>query len=199
MSGEIMSGAGERRPWSGDQYQRRFDDLAASGATVHGEADFVSSLGPISVLDAGCGTGRVARELARRGIEVAGVDPDASMIATARRLAPDLTWYLEDMATIDLGHTFDVVVMAGNVPLFTPAANRGPLVAGCGRHLAAGGSLVCGFQLDRGYGIDQYDDHCRLVGLTCVERWASWSRDPFRGGDYAVSVHRPEVEPTEPG
>ena len=120
------------------------------------------------------------------------------MIATARQLAPDLAWYLEDMATVDLGRTFDVVVMAGNVPLFTPADRRGALVAGCARHLAAGGSLVCGFQLDRGYGIDEYDEHCRRVGLICVERWSTWSRDPFGGGDYAVSVHRPDEEPAGP-
>ena len=64
------------------------------------------------------------------------------------------------------------------------------LVADCARHLAPTGALVCGFQLDRGYGIDEFDEHCRRVGLDCVERWATWSRDPFAGGDYAVSVHR---------
>ena len=34
--------------WDGDDYQRRFDRLAARGADVHGEADLVSSLGPRS-------------------------------------------------------------------------------------------------------------------------------------------------------
>jgi SAM-dependent methyltransferase len=185
-SGEGWSGEG----WSGERYQQRFDQLAATGQYVHGEADFVAALGPTSVLDAGCGTGRVARELARRGIEVAGVDNDASMIATARQLAPDLEWHLGDVAVLDLGPTFDVVMMAGNVPLFTPASNRGQLVAGCARHLSPDGSLVTGFQLDRGYAVEEYDEHCRRVGLGCMERWATWSRDPFRGGDYAVSVHR---------
>ena len=57
--------------WDGEAYQRRFDELAASGVHVHGEADFVDRFAPSSVLDAGCGTGRVAAELAaarlRRG------------------------------------------------------------------------------------------------------------------------------------
>src|SRR4051812_23673357 len=106
--------------WVGDEYQRRFDDLAASGAHVHGEADFVMTLLPRSVLDAGCGTGRVAIELAARGVDVVGVDVDASMIATARRLAPKLEWVEHDLITLGLGREFDVVVMAGNVPLFTP-------------------------------------------------------------------------------
>ena len=177
-------------PEHADRYAQRFADLEAAGMDVHGEADLVASYRPSSVLDAGCGTGRVARELARRGIDVVGVDPDPSMVATARELATDLNWVEADMAGVDLGRSYDVVLMAGNVPLFTPPANRGPLVAGCARHLAPTGALVCGFQLDRGYGIDEFDEHCRRVGLDCVERWATWSRDPFAGGDYAVSVHR---------
>jgi 2-polyprenyl-3-methyl-5-hydroxy-6-metoxy-1,4-benzoquinol methylase len=180
--------SGER--WSGGRYQERFDRLAASGVDVHGEADFVAALAPASVLDAGCGTGRVARELARRGIDVTGVDVDASMIATARELAPELAWHLGDVAVLDLGRTFDVVVMAGNVPLFTPTTNRGPLVAGCAGHLTSDGALVSGFQLDRGYRLEEFDQHCQRAGLICVERWATWSRDPFRDGDYAVSMHR---------
>jgi len=65
-------------PWNGDQYQARFDERAASGANVHGEADLGMTLRPHSVLDVGCSTGRVARELAARGVDVVGVDADAS-------------------------------------------------------------------------------------------------------------------------
>ncbi|MEQ1788221.1 MAG: SAM-dependent methyltransferase, partial [Acidimicrobiales bacterium] len=53
--------------WDGDDYQARFDRLAAAGDDVHGEATFVRAYAPRSVLDAGCGTGRVAIELARGG------------------------------------------------------------------------------------------------------------------------------------
>jgi len=179
--------------WDGDRYQQRFDDLARSGVDVHGEAAFVVALGPAHVLDAGCGTGRVAVELARRGIDVVGVDADGSMIATARRVGPALTWVEADLTSPswDLGRHFDVVVMAGNVPLFTPDGTQAALVAGCARHLEPGGCLVAGFQLGRGYGLDDYDAHCRVVGLTLSERYATWDRDPFGpGGDYAVSVHR---------
>jgi SAM-dependent methyltransferase len=181
--------------WDGDRYQRRFDALAASGADVHGEADFVARWKPTSVLDAGCGTGRVARQLARHGIEVVGVDRDESMIATARRLAPDLTWQVGDVGQLDLGRGFDVVVMAGNVPLFTPEGTRATLLAGCARHLGSGGHLIAGFQLDRGYDLSHYDADCHCVGLVCVGRWATWSGDPYAGGDYAVSVH--EREPSK--
>jgi SAM-dependent methyltransferase len=177
--------------WDGDRYQVRFGALAASGADVHGEAGFVMGLSPSSVLDAGCGTGRVAIELARRGIDVVGVDPDPSMISTAQRLAPELMWVRADMGDVQLDRRFDLVVMAGNVPLFTPPGTQATLVAGCARHLLPGGRLVCGFQVDRGYGLADYDDHCRAAGLVLLERWATWDRQPFTdGGDYAVSVHR---------
>jgi SAM-dependent methyltransferase len=39
------------------------------------------------ILDAGCGTGRVALELARRGYHVTGIDPYVSMLRVAKRNA----------------------------------------------------------------------------------------------------------------
>ncbi|MEU8571269.1 class I SAM-dependent methyltransferase [Streptomyces pathocidini] len=176
--------------WNGDEYQARFDHIAAEGGDVHGEAALVRSFEPATVLDAGCGTGRVAIELARHGICVAGVDVDASMLATARRLAPEIRWHRRDLVGLALGRSFDVVVMAGNVPLFTPPGTEPALVAGVAGHVRPSGRLVAGFSLDRGYTLDDYDAHCRAAGLALEARYATWSRDPFAGGEYAVSVHR---------
>src|SRR5258706_10365087 len=106
--------------WDGERYQQQFDTLAASGVDVHGEADFVMTLQPRTVLDAGCGSGRVAVELARRGVDVVGADADASMIAAARRRAPEITWAVADLAQLDLARSFHILGMAGHVPPFTP-------------------------------------------------------------------------------
>ena len=183
--------------WDGESYQARFDRLVAEGVEVHGEADFVCSLVPGSVLDAGCGTGRVALELARRGVEVVGVDVDPSMLATARRLGPEIEFIESDLAGLRLGRNFDVALMAGNVLLFTPKGSERAVVAGCARHLGQKGALVTGFQLDRGYGLGDYDFDCQAAGLVLAERWATWSRERFvpatargRPAPYAVSVHR---------
>jgi 2-polyprenyl-3-methyl-5-hydroxy-6-metoxy-1,4-benzoquinol methylase len=177
--------------WQGDDYQRRFDELASSGVDVHGEAAFVMRRSPRSVLDAGCGTGRVAIELARRGVDVVGVDVDVSMLATARAAGPGIEWQEHDLATLDLGRTFDVVVLAGNVPLFTAPGTQPALVASCARHVAPFGVMVAGFQLGRGYEVDAYDRDCRAAGLILTERFSTWSEDPFRDSDgYAVSLHR---------
>ena len=186
-----MSAPGRHGAWDGAQYQQRFDALAASGAHVHGEADFLCALNPRSVLDAGCGTGRVARELAARGIDVAGVDAEPSMIAAARERSPELAWRVADLAELVLDRTFDVVVMAGNVLLFTQPGTNAAVVAACARHVAPQGALVSGFQLGRGYEVAEYDEHCRAAGLELEGRWSTWDRDPFPGdGTYAVSLHR---------
>ncbi|HRI95650.1 MAG TPA: class I SAM-dependent methyltransferase [Nocardioides sp.] len=68
------------------KYAQRFRALAARGDDVHGEASFVCGLvePPARVLDAGCGTGRVAIRLAELGYGVVGVDLDASMLIQAR-------------------------------------------------------------------------------------------------------------------
>lgn len=177
--------------WDGAAYQKQFDDLAATGAEVHGETDLIMKLCPESVLDVGCGTGRVAAELQRRGVLVVGIDRDRSMITTARTLAPDVEFMVVDAADADLGRTFDLVAMAGNVPLFTPEGTQDALLAGCARHLAAGGRLVAGFQLGRGYTIETYDQHCSMAGLVLHDRWSSWDQGEFTpDSEYAVSVHR---------
>jgi SAM-dependent methyltransferase len=172
-------------------YDKRWQELAAAGHAVHGEADLVEGLGPRSVLDAGCGTGRVAIELARRGIEVVGVDVDPSMLDVARGKAPDLAWVLGDLAAVDLGRTFDVVVLAGNVMIFLAPGTEAAVVAGLARHLSPGGALVAGFSLDSGrLDLAAYDRHAAAAGLAVQTRWSTWEREPFSGGDYAVSVHR---------
>jgi 2-polyprenyl-3-methyl-5-hydroxy-6-metoxy-1,4-benzoquinol methylase len=177
--------------WDGDEYQQCFDKLAARGQDVHGEATFVMGLHPRSVLDAGCGTGRVAIELARRGVTVVGADTDASMIATARQRAPKLEWVEANLTLLELGQRFDVVVMAGNVPLFTPPGTEEALIAGCARHVDSDGALVAGFQLDRSLLLADYDRFAEAAGLLLAERYSTWDRQPFvNGADYAVSVHR---------
>ncbi len=180
--------------WDGDDYQRQFDALAATGVDVHGEAEFVSRFAPATVLDAGCGTGRVALELERCGCTVVGVDADASMLATAHARGSEVEWLLADLTDFDLGRSFDVVVLAGNVPLFTPPGTQAALVAGCARHVAASGALVAGFELGRGYSLADYDAHCRAAGLELTDRYATWGGDAFsEPAGYAVSVHRPYV------
>jgi SAM-dependent methyltransferase len=181
----------QTRSVSGEAYDRTYEARAAAGDNVHGEADFVQRFGPASVLDAGCGTGRVGRELAWRGLDVVGVDIDPEMLAVAQAKAPEVVWSLADLTTVDLRRTFDVVVMAGNVMIFVTPGTEGAVIANMARHLAPGGRLIAGFQLrpDR-LSIEEYDWLAAGAGLMLAERWSTWDCDEWgSGGAYAVSVH----------
>ena len=175
----------------GAAYEQHFRDLAASGQDVHGEADAVARLCPGGrVLDAGCGTGRVARELARRGHEVVGVDSDASMLDVARAEAPELRWVDADLASLDLADRFDVVVMAGNVVVFVAPGTEQAVVDRCAAHLAPGGLLVSGWRTDRLSRAD-YDALAAAAGLEPVERWSTWDGDPWTDdAGWCVAVDR---------
>jgi SAM-dependent methyltransferase len=178
-------------------YDARWKKLAAKGENVHGEADLVESLlrenGGSRVLDAGCGTGRVAIELALRGFIAVGIDTEAGMLAAARDKAPDLEWIEGDLAHLAAGFDaeFDLVLLAGNVMIFVDPGSEESVVHGLASHLAPGGLLVSGFSLlPKRLSLNEYDHFAETAGLAPVARWSTWDREPFERSRYAVSVHQ---------
>lgn len=188
----------QQNPWlaipnrNGDAYDEPYERREAAGENVHGEADLITRLGARSVLDAGCGTGRIARELARRGLDVTGVDLDDAMLDTARRKAPEMEWHTADLATVYLGRTFEAVLMAGNVMIFLTPGTEGAVLANMARHLVPGGRLIGGFQLrPGGLSLELFDALAAQAGLVLVDRFATWDEERWApGGGYAVSVLR---------
>ena len=180
----------------GEDYDAAFRELAASGADVHGEAAYVDALltragtGPgATVLDAGCGTGRVAVELARRGHAVVGVDSDPSMLEVARRHEGP-RWLDADLAALELPDRFDLVVAAGNVVVFLTPGTEPRVVGRLAEHLRPGGLLVSGWRTDR-LEVASYDAWTRVAGLEQVVRHGSWDGEPYEpGGDWCVAVDR---------
>ena len=176
----------------GDAYDEKWRQMAAAGQDPHGEVAFVQRFEPTRVLDAGCGTGRVAIELDRRGVDVVGFDLDPSMLDTARHNAPHLEWVQADASTVALGRRFDVVVMAGNVMIFVEPGTEAEVVARVAEHLEPAGRWITGFSLrpDR-YGLAEMDAHAAAVGLELEHRFSTWDAEPFApSSDYAVSVYR---------
>ena len=175
----------------GAEYDAAFRRLADSGQDVHGEAAYVDALlgRPARVLDGRCGTGRVAGELVRRGHWAVVVDNDASMLAVARGHSGP-RWVQEDLARLDLGERFDLVVAAGNVVVFLEPGTEPAVLARLAAHLEPGGLLVSGWRTDR-LDLPTYDGWARDAGLQAVVRHRSWDGDPWRpDADWCVAVDR---------
>lgn len=167
-----------------DRYDRRWADMVARGESVHGELDFIERTvagATVDLLDAGCGTGRLAIEAHRHGHRCVGVDLDRDMIDRARAKAPDIEWHHADLATVDLGRVFDVVVMAGNIPLFCAPGTQAAIVANLARHLRRGGRLICGFSLEDGpdaYRVSDLRRDAENAGLTLESLHPAWDAGP---------------------
>jgi len=95
------------------------------------------------VLDAGCGTGAMSEELARRGAEVVAIDISPQLVDIAQKRMPgalqgQITFASGDMLSADLG-TFDHVVAMDSM-IYYEAPDLGRALA----HLCprVGGSIV---------------------------------------------------------
>lgn len=117
------------------------------------EVDFVVdrlALGPgARVLDVGCGPGRHAHELARRGVVVHGIDISETFVELARRDAPEGATFerLDARSLIDeprLAGVFDAVICLcqGAFGLMTAGGDDQTVLAGMAAALRPGGHLV---------------------------------------------------------
>jgi SAM-dependent methyltransferase len=176
---------------SGPDYAKRFADLAATGKDMHGEVGLLVGLvlPGARVLDAGCGAGRIAIELARRGYDVVGVDLDPSMLAIAREQAPDIEWIESDLTSFEVDPV-DLAVLAGNVMIYCEEGTESAILATVAKSVAAGGLVVAGFSLGR-LTLANYDGYASAAGLPLQARYSTWDGDAFTSSsDYAVSIHR---------
>lgn len=143
-----------------------------------------------SILDAGCGTGRLGVELARRGHRVTAVDLDP-VLAEAARAHPELDVHVADLTTLDLGRTFDAAVAAGNVLVFMKPGTERAALQRIWAHLTDGGVFVTGFATDREYTVAMLDEDLAAVGFVLEHRFATWDLRPWRDdADWAVTVAR---------
>jgi len=104
-----------------------------------GEPEIIHAAGPpgASILELGCGTGRLLRPLAELGHPVLGVDESPAMLARI----PDLPTVLSKIETLRLDRTFGVVLLASTMIHASPALRRAFLSA-CRRHVDPDGLVV---------------------------------------------------------
>lgn len=98
-----------------------------------------------SVLELGCGTGRVTIPLARHGIDITGLDIVPGMLALARSKARGLPvqWVEADVRDFHLGRQFSLICAPGAVFEHLLEREDQEAVLACVReHLAPGGLFV---------------------------------------------------------
>jgi trans-aconitate 2-methyltransferase len=135
----------EVRSWSGADYDRLSSPMEAMGREV---LERLPLSGGETVIDAGCGSGRVTEALIARlpTGRVIGVDQSASMIDAAReRLGDRAELHVADLASFDLGLQADAILSTAT---FHWIADHDALFARLRAHLRPGGLLVaqCGGQ-----------------------------------------------------
>jgi SAM-dependent methyltransferase len=93
------------------------------------------------VVDAGCGTGILARELTHAGFDVHGFDASPAMIALARETAPRAHFAVASVDSYDLP-ACDVIVAMGEVLNYAPLEVVHAFITRAARALRPGGMLV---------------------------------------------------------
>jgi SAM-dependent methyltransferase len=134
----------------GDRLGAEYDTLyPASGLETDATVDFLADLAERhpdrSVLEFGIGTGRLAIELHRRGLLVAGIEASQQMVAALRSKAPDaqIEIAIGDYVSTQIVGAFSVVALVFN-NILDPRGLSAQLALfeNAARHLAPGGCFV---------------------------------------------------------
>jgi SAM-dependent methyltransferase len=151
-----------------------------------GEGELVAAAvpPPARVLELGCGVGRMTRQLVARGYTVTAVDESAEMLAHVR----DAETVQARIEALDLGRSFDIVLLASNL-LSVEDDERRAFLATCRRHsrtlvvetLPPGwtpreGESELGEVVSR-VRIERFDDGVAVGAVEYAARGRSWTHE----------------------
>ncbi|MDR8410159.1 class I SAM-dependent methyltransferase [Nonomuraea sp. 3-1Str] len=105
-----------------------------------GEPEIIAAVTPAggTILELGCGTGRMTHPLVGLGFEVVAVDESAEMLAHVR----GATTVRARIGELRLERRFDTVVLASQLVQTADAEGRRALLEACARHVAADGHVL---------------------------------------------------------
>ncbi len=134
-----------------ENYARKYDEECFVQGTA-GECDFIEKeIGhdkSVSILDIGCGTGRHAIELAKRGYRITGVDLSESQLARAREKAAKenlaVVFQKHDARDLPFKNEFDLAIMLceGGFPLMETDEMNYQILQSAARSLKPKGKLI---------------------------------------------------------
>ena len=132
---------------------------------------------PRTMLELGCGGGSLAYHFKDR-LQLTLTDRSAAMLDVSRMVNPECEHHLGDMRTLDLGRTFDAVLIHDAVMYATDEAAMRATLATVARHCRAGGVALLvpdcvteTFEPDSSTGGEDAPDGRGL-------RYLEWSWDP---------------------
>lgn len=166
--------AATKRAYGGSA--RRFAEAVGTAVSADFEApvdrsvldtfvDLIPRSGPM-VMDAGCGTGRIARYLADSGLDAVGIDIAHGMVAEARRAHRDIPFGVADLIHLPCGSaSLDAIAYWYSI-ITTPPENLDRVWSELRRVLARGGPALIAFQCGSGGRIERQNAYGTSTNLT---------------------------------
>lgn len=128
--------------WNSILYDKKHDFVAEYGK---GLLEFIPDNAEQTILDLGCGTGRLTAQLSDFGSKVIGVDSSENMIDKAKEQFADIEFMVCDALELPFENEFDVVFSNA---VFHWISDHDALLNNVRKVLKAGGVLVCEFGAD---------------------------------------------------
>jgi SAM-dependent methyltransferase len=137
-----------------------------------------------SVLELGCGTGRVTIPMAQAGVNIVGLDSSAEMLAVAQAKAAGLQnirWLRGDMAAFNLEQRFGLVIIPfRSFLLLLTLAEQKSCLARIHQHLVDGGRLALNF----------FNPDLAMIASWNTAKRGLWQRERLNSGRELWSTRR---------
>jgi 2-polyprenyl-3-methyl-5-hydroxy-6-metoxy-1,4-benzoquinol methylase len=134
-----------------ENYSKSYDNEVFTQGTL-GECDFLETEfkhnKTLRILDVGCGTGRHAIELTRRGYNVTGIDYSEAQLASAKQKAEALNLSIpflhHDARNLPFNNEFDVAIMLceGGFPLMETDEMNYAILQNVAKSLNSSGKII---------------------------------------------------------
>jgi SAM-dependent methyltransferase len=133
---------------------RMYSDLASWWPLLSPPADYIEEAAdllpylltaadapPATLLELGSGGGSLASQL-KGHFRLTLTDPSPAMLAVSRALNPDCEHFEGDMRSLELGRTFDLVLIHDAIMYMTTAEDLRAALATAARHCRPGGGIA---------------------------------------------------------